>query len=385
MGQRRRLVVDNVVIGLVLVVLTTVVPLVVASSDDDTVRTAAMESFRQVFYQETNSTGYFLVANTGGVPTRTNFWTTCELIEMVEDVWERTRLPEYAKMIQALVAGLNQVVSGTDDWASWDIYNDDIMWGVLALVRAYKIVGNPAYLNQAVAQYDAVWQRGWDAAHGGGFFWNTLNQTKNACVNGPAAIAGYLLAEYLPASTDRQKYRDQADATFQWLYATLYNAATGEVADHIDNQGQITWWPFTYNQGTFIGAAALASLQTAPPISAPLRAAAQAANWTRSNLTGQHLPLILNDEYSTGPDPDLGDGVGFKGIFARWCGFYAQGAPNADILQWLDYNYQTAWSFRNQQNATWAKWWTPTPNDYFTSWECSDLVVIAQTSITPAP
>jgi len=241
------------------------------------------------------------------------------------------------------------------------------MWGVIALVRSYKLTGNTAHLSQAEDQFNKVWTRGWDTKNGG-MFWNTQKQSKNSCVNGPATIAGFLLAE----STTNTGYGDQAKQSMTWLYNTLYNQSSGQVADHIQNDGSKVWWAFSYNQGTFIGGAMLYSQHTGDK--SYITHASNAAKWSQQHLTGQHLANILNDE----DDSRDGDGVGFKGIFSRWLNKFLQANPDTSLRSWINTNAQTAWSYRNTKGVSWTQWWHRTPDDMATSWECSSTVATVQ-------
>ena len=136
----------------------------------------AVNSFNNAFYvKNEDGLGYFKLNTVGGLPTRTQFWMCCEMIEMIEDAFDATHDPVYSGMASQLLDGLNVLISGTEDFASWDIYNDDIMWAVIALARGYKITHNKAYLSQAEIQFNAVWNRGWDTKNGG-LFWTTANQ-----------------------------------------------------------------------------------------------------------------------------------------------------------------------------------------------------------------
>lgn len=330
----------------------------------------AIDSYNNKFYVLSGSNGYFVVDTNRGVPDRSQFWRVCEEIEAVEDAYDRTGSTAYKTMVGQLLNGLNNVVSGTTDFASWNEYNDDVMWAVIALTRGFEITGNHSFLDQAQWQFNSVWSRGWDNVLGGGIWWRADKQTKNACVNGPAAIAAMLLAR----NTVNTGYRAQADQVFNWLRSTLVNSSTGQVADHIQSDGTKIWWAFTYNQGTYAGAATMLYQNTG---STTYRSnASSAVTWAKNNLTGQHIAGILNDEYdSSGGN---GDPVGFKGIFARWAAKYANAANDTTIKSWLTTNANTAWSYRNSNGVMWGQWWQRTPDGYLTSWECSSAVAMTQ-------
>jgi predicted alpha-1,6-mannanase (GH76 family) len=333
-------------------------------------KTLAFESYNRAFYVVRNGNGYYVVDSSRRVPGRGDFWHVCEEIEAAEDAYERTRNPVYRNMVRELLDGLNNVVSGTTDFASWNKYNDDVLWAVIALARGYEITGHRPFLDQAMWQFNAVWSRAWDGALGGGLWWTTDRTTKNACVNGPGAIAAMILAR----NTVNTGYRRQADQVYRWLRATLVDTATGQVADHIEAGGRKVWWRFTYNQGTFAGAATLLYQSTGDP--AYLADASRAVHWTRRNLTGQHLADILDDEYDSANRNN--DAAGFKGIFIRWAARYANVSSDTAIKSWLTRNADTAWALRNSSGVMWGQWWRRTPDGFVTSWESSPGVAVTQ-------
>ena len=59
----------------------------------------------------------------------------------------------------------------------------------IACARAYQAFHEEIYLQQAEKHFNLVFDRAWSDDLGGGLFWRIENTTKNACINGPAAIA----------------------------------------------------------------------------------------------------------------------------------------------------------------------------------------------------
>ena len=132
----------------------------------------------------------------------------------------------------------------------------------------------------------------------------------------------------------------------------------GRVNDHLDTSTHpfhLDNRTFTYNFGTFIGAATM--LFDATGNARYLHDAALTVAYAQANLTGAHVAGVLNDE---GTD---GDGVGFKGIFVRWAARYARHANvrDAQVLHWLRFNAASCWQQHNQLNISWTQWWHPTP------------------------
>ncbi|KAG0585052.1 hypothetical protein KC19_3G253900 [Ceratodon purpureus] len=345
-------------------------------------KNAAIEAYNNAFYVAADHRGYYCVSTKDrGEPKRyAKFWSTCEQIEALEDACQRSS-PKgaiYKGMIPELVNGLNHFVSGTSDWHTWNNFNDDIMWGVIALVRAYELTGrsNKGFLDQAQIQFNEVWKRGFDMELGGGLWWkfNDSTKTKNACVNFPAIIA----AMHLARNTENTGFLSQAEQLWSWSRRNLYNEKTGQVSDHKASDGKLDTKPYTYNQGTFIGAAYLLYLHTRTKD--PARATSYlddcklASSFTMERLTTKSGGVGILDNNEVSGD----DGPGFKGIFARWCSVYAKETNNVRIKEWLTANANMAWKNRNHvTNLMGTKWQDPTPKD-LTSWECSSGLSITQ-------
>ena len=320
---------------------------------------AAFDSFNAAFYVVSSGRGYYK-ADTGG--GRADFWKQAEMIEMIIDAYERTNRPAYKTLITQSVDGF-LYYQGTD-WL-WNKYNDDIMWMVIACCRAYRATGNTTYRDRAKYHFDAVYARGWDNALGGGIWWTTDKDGKNACVNGPAAIAACLLYEIYGDTS----YLQKAQAIFAWERAVLYDPGTGKVFDNINASGVVNSnWIFTYNQGTFIGAAH--SLHQLTGASNYFTDALTAALYTKNALcTADILP-----EYG-----DTGDGGGFTGIFARWLGrFVREQNLWGTFYDWMAQNAHAAWAVRRGDNLSWCKWLTLTPAGTLYSWGCSSSVMMMQ-------
>jgi hypothetical protein len=336
----------------------------------------AIDSYNDAFYTESGGAGNFVRDNVRReYPNSGNFWRSAEEIEMVEDAYDRSRNPVYKGMIDELYRGFVRV--NGSDWMG-NNYNDDLMWITIACLRAYRMTGSVVYYDQARRVFGGVWARAYDGALGGGLWWSTDKRSKNACVNGPAAIAAMLLYQCGAG----KEYLGKAEAVFDWEVAALYHP-DGVIADNMSAEGEVRGGATTYNQGTFIGAADLLEQATGAGIYDPF--AVSVADNTRWRCVGEDAPGVLRREYS--PSDGNNDCAGFKGIFSRWCCRWVAHSGHREYLPWLEFNAQTAFDNRNAAGLTWGLWGVPTPDGKRTAWECSSAVAMIQNvpAFTPYP
>jgi predicted alpha-1,6-mannanase (GH76 family) len=184
------------------------------------------------------------------------------------------------------------------------------------------------------------------------------NRSKNACVNGPGAIAAFLLGR----ATGEPAYFTTATNLFLWERATLFDQATGRVFDNISRSGRFRRFALTYNQGTFVGAANLLGFTNEARL---------AASFTMNELCRDgYLP----------PAGEDGDSGGFNGIGVRWIAqFMRDRGEQATFEPWLQKNATAAWQARrSSDNLSWCRWPEPTPPGRRYSWGCTSAVVILQ-------
>ncbi|MGC3959930.1 MAG: glycoside hydrolase family 76 protein [Verrucomicrobiota bacterium] len=302
-------------------------------------------AFTSAFYSLSQGTnGYFKDTQTGGI---TYFWGQAEMIECVIDAYEWNGNPTHGAMITNLLNGF--IKNNGSAW-NWNIYNDDIMWAVLAFARGGAATGRSNYIAIAKSNFDMCYARAWDSVLGGGLYWTTDNQSKNACVNGPGAIAAYLLYQiYGDAS-----YLTKATNIYAWQRATLYNPSTGGVFDNIQTNGNVNGGSTTYNQGTFIGAAHFLGYTNDAMV---------AARFTMMNMTSSGiLP-----EYGI-----AGNNSGFNAIFIRWLMRFMRDRNLQTYYQpWLQLNATAAWNGRRAgDNLSWCQWQQASPvGTNFYAWD----------------
>jgi autotransporter-associated beta strand protein len=299
--------------------------------------TAAVNAYTNAFYVVSGTNGWFRSAQNNSSPTY--FWQLANEIESVIDAYEWTGDAKYPAMITNLLNGF--IKNNGANW-SYNGYNDDDLWAVMAFARGGQITGQTGYSDIAKANFDMVYVRAWDTNLGGGLYWlYPKNHSKNACVNGPGAIAAYLLYQ-IYGDTD---YLAKANNIYAWERAVLYNAGTGRVYDNINTNGVVDQTPTTYNQGTFIGAADFLG-QT--------NDALLAANYTMNSMgSAGFLP-----RYGIGGNNSI-----FNSIFIRWLAkFMKHRGLTAPYQIWLQNQANAAWNGRRASDGlSWCQWPQPTP------------------------
>jgi len=292
-------------------------------------------SYKAYYWKDDNHTG------------RMDFWTQQEAIEMLIDAYNINPSADLKNKISYLYNGVRDGYGLL--WTN-NKFNDDIVWGALMCIRAFKITNDGGMLDMAKNNFNMMWNRAWDTQSlGGGLWWTTDNQTKNTCVNAPAVICAMLLYQ----ATGDVSYRNKAKQIMDWMVSRLYEPSTGEVKGAINAAGTITEGALSYTQGTFIGACDL--LRNDYPSANYLSMGTKAMDYARNSLCDTPGG-ILKDENG------IPDTQGMKSIFARWaCLFVKNTGTSGNYGAWLDANATQAWSIRNAQGLMWNIWGTRTP------------------------
>jgi predicted alpha-1,6-mannanase (GH76 family) len=335
----------------------------------------ALASFNRAFYVETNGRGYFRKSTAGS--GRAVFWTTAEMIEMEEDACQAPVKLASTHVVGACMKSFIYYYGTLWTARTW---NDDIMWAIIASLRAYRITGNTQYRDLAKRNFDRVYARAWSSDLGGGLWWTTARTGKNTTTNAPAAIAACLLYQAL----HEKAYLVKAQRIYAWQRAHLFNAKTGVVYDGVASaKGGAGSSPsgsvvdrrtYTYNQGTFIGAADL--LYRLTRNMAYYRDAVLALRYTKTSMTTDG---ILPREENT----SSGNRGGFKGIFARWAVRFTQDNRITSYDPWFRQNANSAWDHRNGHGLVGDDWSIQTANGPLVSFGCSSGVVIME-MLSPA-
>lgn len=277
------------------------------------------------------------------------YWPTAHVLDVLVDGLVRTGTASYKTKMEDLLAGM--YIKNGNRWVNH--YYDDMEWMGLASLRAFQATNDTRYTDVI----NVIWpdiKNGWSADLDGGIWWNKDRGSKNACSNGPAAILGARLYKQFGNTADL----DFAKQVYSWEKTKLYNATSGAVYDHIDKNGIIQsspGWIFTYNQGTFLGAAY--ELYKITNDAAYLADAVKAADYTISNLVTNGL---LKSEGG-------GDGGLFKGIFVRYLAqLIIDGGLQADkrtsYINFLKKNAETMWAkATNKQYSLFDASWETKP------------------------
>lgn len=145
-------------------------------------------------------------------------------------------------------------VNGTG--ASGDKYTDDNALSGVAYLDGYDVTTGTTqtnYLNSAKACANWLMNSGqWDNTYGGGFWWNTIKESKPTQTNGLALQLFLRLYQI----TGQTYYRDWAISVNNWLLANMLDTTTGLYIWKIDGTGSGTKHTekFTYDNAIIVEA-----------------------------------------------------------------------------------------------------------------------------------
>ncbi len=249
-----------------------------------------------------SSGGTFRENNTGDETF--HYWWNAHALDALIDGYFRTEDAAYLTKMKALVRGM-KVRNGN---SYYNVFVDDMQWLGMACVRAYELTDDTEYLDVAKELWGYI-KSTWSDVHGGGLTWKTdAPNGKNACSNAPGAI----LAIKLYNVENNAEDLEWAKRILAWQKSTLVDAQSGLVWDNIDILNGETVinsdWIFTYNQGTYIGAAA--ELYAVTGDNMYLNDARKTANTILTSPEVTTEGLLRNE--------NQGDGGLFKGILIRY-------------------------------------------------------------------
>jgi len=295
-----------------------------------------------------NANGKYYTANNNST-SWTQYWPSAHVLDVLTDAYIRTGSPAHKTRMDDLLTGMYS--QNGNKWVNH--FYDDMEWMGLASLRAFQATND----NRYKSVLDVVWpdiKNGHTADLDGGVWWNKDRGSKNACSNGPAAILGARMYKQFGNAADL----DAAKQIYAWERAKLFNASNGAVYDNVSKEGIVETrpgWIFTYNQGTFLGAAY--ELYKITNDGNYLNDAIKAADYTLGNLVTNG---ILKSEGG-------GDGGLFKGIFVRYLTLLIiDGGLTSDkkssYVTFLKRNAETLWTKgANKQYPLFDAFWETKP------------------------
>ena len=323
---------------------------------EDEVPTAFDAAVRDEMVQGFINQHYKKAADGGHILGKGGWWGDAEMFEVILDAFETTGDKKYQTYFRELYN--NFLIRNNSDW-TYDEFNDDITWMVLACIRAYKYFGDEEYLKVARFNFDNMYQRAAKQPHGT-LIWKQSQPnplSTNSCINGPAIVA----ACYLGEMTGEKEYYDKALSIYAGQRQLLFDAKTGQVYDSrawnadgsIANEG-FNSWASTYNQGTMLGAATMLYKYTGEK---KYKQDADAVyRYTCNKLTNDKKIISVCQTIN-------GDLCGFKGILMRYVRRYAEDLDRKLALQWIAKNAWHAYQNRMKNRThrvTWSAWLTKT-------------------------
>ena len=281
---------------------------------------ALITNFWGANFEEYPTRYYFNYGSNLSNMTTNHYWPQAHAMDVLVDAYMRTKDKQYKKIYPLWWQGAPEYnfagkMNPKDAW--WNVFVDDMEWIALAQIRMWESTGNTTYINKARQMYDdwiwTTWGPEDEAPWYGGITWKTdVGKSKNACSNGPAALIAVRLHRFydkakFKGGKCKSAYLNEAIKIYTWEKNVLFDRKTGAVYDNINRRGFIQKnWIFTYNIGTFLGAAHELYLATGDK--QYLDDAVLAASYVINNMTHNG---VLNDATE-------GDGGLFHGIFFRY-------------------------------------------------------------------
>ncbi len=298
---------------------------------------------------------YFNYGNMGN--TEFQYWPQAHALDVLIDAYLRTGDSYYVQYMYNWFEGVHYQNGETFQ----NMFYDDMQWNALAMLRAYHATGDEKFLQASIKVWGYI-LTGWTDLLDGGIMWAEFTpHSKNACSNAPASI----LAARLYEATGEEEYLDWAIKIYEWQKNHLIDHANGAVWDSIamENNSVVINkdWIFTYNQGTYVGAAV--ELYEITGHSVYLNDAVKSADYTLHSLTQPNSQLLV--------DEGGGDGGLFKGIFIR---YFTQLILLEDLpantrtryLRFLEHNAERLWTEgTDKSRVLFDSFWgnKPAPNE----------------------
>ena len=230
-------------------------------------------------------------------------------------------------------------------------FYDDEGWWALGLIRAYDIMGNQEFLDDAVRIFDDM-QTGLGGPCNGGIYWNKDRRYVNAIANELYLSVAASLANRIPD----QRYLDIAQNQWKWFKNSGMINKNNLINDGLDgnckNNGMQTW---SYNQGVILGG--LTELFLATGHTQLLHEAHVIAKAAIRALSNEKGVLVETDKCELRAGNCGRDGQQFKGIFVRNLRYLHDVAPDQEFRNTIIRNANAIWTHgRNHKNMLSISW-----------------------------
>lgn len=328
---------------------------------------AADSSSKSLISNFWNVTHHYFNEASDSVTWGGHYWPQAHALDVLVDAYVRSGNNFYRSYFEPWLEGVRR--ANGNRWAN--NYIDDMEWIGLAALRAYQATGMEGFLTACMDVWNGTTEdmndrnaafgikRAWSDVGGGGIFWESRRNrhSKNACSNGPAAI----LAAHLYQAFDDKEDLVWAKKIYEWEKEHLFNTLSGAVYDNLNTQTgeKNTRWIFTYNQGTFLGAAL--ELYKITGDKTYISDAVKAADYT--------INTLINTTDNVLKSEGAGDGGLFKGIFIRYFTqlILSDGISDENrnrYTSFLKHNGEVLWcEGANKQKVLFGSYWKTAPGD----------------------
>jgi predicted alpha-1,6-mannanase (GH76 family) len=233
-----------------------------------------------------------------------NYWWKAHAVDAMMDGYDRTGDTAYTDMAENIVKSIIK-----KNGSLFNEFYDDMEWLALSALRLYDATGNETVKNYVLKLWKDIKTAWWTDELGGLAWKKDQRYSRNACSNAPAAILAARLYQHFGDEEDLE----WAKKIYDWQKEYLVDPESGLVYDglKLEDNGDLNVnkkWIFTYNQGTYIGAAVELYKITKDKtyLADAEKTAASAMKYHVNAETG-----IMKEE-------GTGDGGLFKGILIRY-------------------------------------------------------------------
>ncbi|MGO4344647.1 glycoside hydrolase family 76 protein [Paenibacillus sp. MCAF9] len=233
-----------------------------------------------------------------------NYWWKAHAVDAMMDGYERTGDAAYTDRAEGVVKSIIK-----KNGSLFNEFYDDMEWLALAALRLYDATKSETVKGYVLKLWNDIKTAWWEDELGGMAWKKDQRDSRNACSNGPAAILAARMYEYFGDKEDLE----WAKKIYDWQKKNLVDPESGLVYDglKLEENGDLNVnknWIFTYNQGTYIGAAVELYKHTNDKtyLADAEKTAASAMKYHTVAETG-----MMKEE-------GTGDGGLFKGIFIRY-------------------------------------------------------------------